>query len=248
MRGIASHVAGGWLRVLSVLCPMRPAWVPTIANISKSILTLCWYHFAGNTPTLHCCKRKMNSSLYWCKTCKIFDVFMLQLCCCITSDQEAFLTCYLLCHIFIFCIFPLIEQGTFCLPSSKMLKQVLNLWVFPWNCCSWHFYIAGRLFNGKFLSSWGRGRVLWAMWETTALSRGPEISGGWDLLMRVKSYLYCFCMKDADSPSTKFRRNSWMSRRNPSGGSAFVPLLSEYTQENLPLAYGTSVVFLPATC
>lgn len=38
--------------------------------------------------------------------------------------------------------------------------------------------MAGRLFKGKFLGSWDRGRALWGTWVITVLSRGPEIPGG----------------------------------------------------------------------
>lgn len=95
------------------------------------------------------------------------------------SPRSLFDLLLLLCS-FIFNRFHFIKQETFWLSSSKMRKQGLNLflWAFPWNCCSWHFCMAGRLLKGKLLSSWGRGRVLLEMWEITALSRGPEIPGG----------------------------------------------------------------------
>lgn len=54
---------------------------------------------------------------------RILNVFMLQLCCCITSDQGAFLSCYFLRHHFIFCRFHFVKGGTLWLPSSKCLNK-----------------------------------------------------------------------------------------------------------------------------
>lgn len=145
---------------------------------------------------------------------RILDVFMLQLCCCITSDQGASLTCYFLRHHFICCRFHFIKGGTLWLPSSKCLNKywtysygrfhkIAVLCTFPRQAGCWEGNYGAAGAEAGCCRECGRQQLL----------RGPEISGGWDLLM--KSYwrkaidcLSYFWMEDSDSPNVKFTGNS----------------------------------------
>lgn len=133
-----------------------------------------------------------------------------------------------------------------------------------------------RLFKGRLLSSWGRGRALWGKRGITALFRGPEGPGGSDLLIWVTSCLYCYCMKMQVTQTPGHHREfasdtcplfcdfladlnllrcsmegaAQTCRRSPSRNfSFFFPVLIEYTRENLPLAlWWNTIIFLHAAC